>query len=361
MQFGYRKTTRKGFVSLHKHNVFALLAFGSVIPVFILDIVLTPLGYAEWLLYLLPLLIMYRAQNPSLSFWLLGCIGVLLMAGYLITPASDMLMPALVNRLEGYLAFVVFTIVINRLIDVQAGISRSKEETMKRNNELAQAYKEMESFSYSLSHDLRAPLQSVLGFADMLREDYGNCLDEDGLKYLEWIRNSANTINRLIDDMLTLSGISHQPLSLEDVDMSAIASSIVDDLRSREPDRKVRVIIAAGLSVRADRGLMTIALSNLLGNAWKYTRKAEKPIIEFGVSPKEGETVYFVRDNGAGFDMRHAQRLFEPFRRLHSDKEFSGAGVGLATVDRVIRRHGGAVWAEGTPNKGASFYFTISP
>jgi light-regulated signal transduction histidine kinase (bacteriophytochrome) len=337
------------------------LALATLIPVFLLDLFLTPLGYAEWLLYLFPLLLGYYAEKPRFSLALLGLVGILLAIGFAQSHGTAPAVVSLINRLEGYSAFIVFTLIVNRLIVTKAALSESKYNVIRRNNDLSEAYRQMESFAYSLSHDLRAPLQSVLGFTEMLREDYGEQLDQDGLKYLEWIRNSASAMNALIDDMLELAALSHQELHREQVNLSACAENIIADLRRSNPDRRVRCVIAANLTACADQRLIAIALTNLLGNAWKYTQKTDRPRIEFGATSQNGQTAYFVRDNGAGFDMRFAERLFEPFRRLHSDKEYAGTGIGLATVDRVIRRHGGAIRAEASPGKGATFYFTLPP
>jgi PAS domain S-box-containing protein len=226
--------------------------------------------------------------------------------------------------------------------------------------ELAAANKELESFSYSISHDLRAPLRAMKGFCNILLEDYNEKLDTQGQEYLRRITSSSDKMSELIDDILNLSKISRQEVISEEIDLSAIADAVVAMLRQDDPANTVEVDIARDLKTRGDSHLMSIALSNLIGNAWKYSSKTPGAKIEFGSAEKEGQKIYYIRDNGAGFNMNYADKLFEPFRRLHSDREFSGTGIGLAIVKRVIEKHKGAVWAESETGKGATFYFTLS-
>jgi PAS domain S-box-containing protein len=230
----------------------------------------------------------------------------------------------------------------------------------KVNNELAVANKELESFSYSLSHDLRAPLRAMNGFSSILLKDYSDKLDAEGQDFLHRIISGADTMNELIDDMLSLANISRQEMSLQEIDLSDIAETIVNTLRRAEPERKVDVGIAQEIKASGDARLMNIALSNLINNAWKYSSKTPDARIEFGAMEKDDEKVYFVRDNGAGFDMTQAHRLFAPFHRLHSESQFPGTGIGLAIVNRVILRHGGRIWGESEIGKGATFSFTLS-
>ncbi len=243
-------------------------------------------------------------------------------------------------------------------IDVTA--RKELERQLKhRARELTALNKELESFSYSVAHDLRSPLRTMMGFGQFLKEDYGEKLDEEGREFIERIISSGQKMNNLIDDILNLSKITIQGISREDVDMSALARDIIDELRDADPGRRAEVEIGADLHAKADRKLIKVALKNLLGNAWKYTDKRDLAHIEFG-SRKEGqERVFYVKDNGAGFDMARADKLFTPFKRLHADSEFPGTGVGLAIVDRVIRKHNGRVWAQGEMGKGATFLFTL--
>ncbi len=219
---------------------------------------------------------------------------------------------------------------------------------------------EHESFSYSVSHDLRAPLRVVEGFARILKEDYGARLDRMGNDHLERVMSAAARMNSMIDALLSLSQLSTQPLSRQPVNLSVLAGYVMDELRRGAPQREVQVEIAPGLQAQGDPTLLRIVLENLLGNAWKYSARQPEAEIRFGVQPLGGRQVFVVSDNGAGFDMRHADRLFGVFQRLHSASEFQGTGVGLALVRRILRRHGGDIWAESALGEGARFYFTLS-
>jgi DNA-binding response OmpR family regulator len=225
--------------------------------------------------------------------------------------------------------------------------------------ELERKNKELEVFSYSVSHDLRAPLRAMAGFSRLLLDDYADHLDDRGRDYLRRIRAAATRMGELIDDLLKLSRINSAELRREPVDMSALAETVCEGLRRAEPSREVAVLIEPDLVVDADLRLLQLALENLLGNAWKFTSKSAAPRVDFGVEPRASGNVYFVRDNGAGFDMTSAATLFAPFRRLHREDQFPGTGIGLATVHRVIDRHGGRAWAEGAVGRGATVFFTL--
>jgi light-regulated signal transduction histidine kinase (bacteriophytochrome) len=216
-----------------------------------------------------------------------------------------------------------------------------------------------ESFSYTVSHDLRAPIRVVEGFTKILKEDYGRQLDRIGNDHLERVLGAAARMNSMIDALLKLSQLSSKPLTLEPVDLTQLAHYIVEDLHRQSPERHVTVHIEPGLSTQGDPTLLRMALENLLGNAWKYSGKEQLAQIWFGCTPGGAAPVYTVRDNGAGFDMRFADRLFGMFQRLHSANDFQGTGVGLASVRRIIRRHGGEVWAESEVGEGASFHFSL--
>jgi len=248
------------------------------------------------------------------------------------------------------------------------GISRditerkhSEETLIKAKLELEAANKELEAFSYSVSHDLRAPLRSVDGFSQALLEDYGDLLPPEGRNFLERIRHSAQRMAALIDDLLNLSRVTRAPIKLVPVDLTRLAESIAAELRRTHPAHSVKFNVAPDLKVRGDPHLLQVVLENFLNNAWKFTEKVEKPEIEFRSKRENNETVYFVRDNGAGFDMAYASKLFGAFQRLHTMVEFPGTGIGLATAQRIIHRHGGRVWAEGTVGRGATFFFTVPP
>lgn len=232
---------------------------------------------------------------------------------------------------------------------------RAESERERRAVELHRSNRELEQFSYSVSHDLRAPLRSIDGFAQILIEDYADSLDDAGKNYLGRVRRASQRMGELIDDLLELSRINRVEMRWERVDMSRVAEDIAENLRGREPHRDVSFEIAAGLVAEGNAGLIKLALENLMGNAWKFTSKNEAATIKFGC---EGGT-FFVRDDGAGFEMDYAHKLFGAFQRLHDSEEFEGTGVGLATVARIIHRHGGEVWAEGEVGKGATFFFTL--
>jgi len=228
-----------------------------------------------------------------------------------------------------------------------------------RTAELEATNKELEAFSYSVSHDLRAPLRAIDGFSTALLRHYPQVLDDRGKDYLNRVRAAAQRMAQLIDDILGLSRAGRVEMRVERVDLTEMAADIVADLRKTQPKRRVEVTIEPGMVVTADPHLLRIALDNLLGNAWKFTANRDAARIEVGAIEQNGERVYFVRDNGAGFDATYADKLFSPFQRLHSDVEFPGTGIGLALVRRILRRHGGTIWAEGAVDEGAVFYFTV--
>ena len=231
----------------------------------------------------------------------------------------------------------------------------------------AEAENETASFSFTLSHDLRAPIRVVEGFTRIVKEDYGRLLDRVGNDHLDRVLSAAARMNLMIDALLTLARLSSQPLARQPVNLSQLAAFVVDDLRRTTPEREVEVEIEPGLSTHGDPTLLRLVLENLLGNAWKYTGRTAKARLSLGVMPNAtpsdasgARTTYVMRDNGAGFDMRSSERLFGLFQRLHSASEFPGHGVGLASVRRIVRRHGGDIWAEAEPGRGAAFYFTLA-
>jgi light-regulated signal transduction histidine kinase (bacteriophytochrome) len=243
--------------------------------------------------------------------------------------------------------------------ETNARLRRTNEELGQTTTQLEVLNKELETFSYSVSHDLRAPLRAMDGFSQALLEDYGGKLDDQGRDYLGRVRAASQRMAQLIDDLLNLSRVSRTEMRRGEVDLSTLAREIVEELRKTEPSRQVEAAVAPGLTASGDARLLRVVLANLLGNAWKFTRKKPQARIEFGLADKDGGQAYFVRDEGAGFDMAYVGKLFGAFQRLHSAGEFEGTGIGLATVQRIIRRHGGKVWAEGAVGKGATFYFTL--
>jgi signal transduction histidine kinase len=245
----------------------------------------------------------------------------------------------------------------NELAALRDGL---ESEVAARTRELLERNREMETFSYSVSHDVRAPLRSILGFAGILEAEYADRLDAQGLECLRNINQAVERMDALTTGLISLARLSRAELMPVAIDLSALAREIVDNLRRADPDRKVEVNIADGLQATADVTLTRIALDNLLGNAWKYTASRESAQVTFGhVRDDRGDSIFFVRDNGAGFDMAYAQRLFQPFQRMHRRDEFPGTGIGLATVRRIIERHGGRIWAESTPDAGTTIYFTL--
>ena len=218
---------------------------------------------------------------------------------------------------------------------------------------------EQAAFAYTISHDLRAPIRVIEGFGRILKEDYGGSLDRVGRDHLDRMMAAAARMNHMIDALLSLSQLSTRPLASQPVNLSQLAQWVIDDLQRAAPERQVRVQITPGMTVQGDPTLLRMALDNLLGNAWKYSARAALADIGFDCQVQDGRPVYRVRDNGAGFDMRFADRLFGVFQRLHSSSDFPGTGVGLASAQRIIRRHGGEVWAEGEVGQGARFYFTL--
>ena len=236
---------------------------------------------------------------------------------------------------------------------------QTEERLAQQKIALEATYEELEAFSYSVSHDLRAPLRALDGFSEAVIQDYGDKLDKTGKDYLHRIREASQTMARLIDDILKLSRVSRSEVDFEEVNLSHLAGLIAEELRVDQPDRQVEFIIAPEIMVKGDRQLLKILLRNLLENAWKYTGKCLQARIELGATQQNGKRVYFIKDNGAGFDMQYADKLFNPFRRLHSSKDYPGTGIGLALAQRIVRRHGGSIWAEAKINQVATFYFTL--
>ncbi len=234
-----------------------------------------------------------------------------------------------------------------------------EKKIVRLNNRLQESNRELSEFSHSVSHDLRSPLHTIQAYCELIQDEYANVLNSDGKEYLSIIKKSANRMNELIGDLLTLSKVSRSELHRKNVNLSIIARDIINTLRRREPERAVRINIQQDIFANCDPGLIKIVLENLLSNSWKFTGKTENPVIGFGADLKGEKAVYHVSDNGAGFEMKYKEQLFQPFHRLHRESEFEGTGVGLATVYRIIIKHGGKIWAQASKNRGATFYFTL--
>lgn len=238
---------------------------------------------------------------------------------------------------------------------------KTRDELNELNGQLKALNQDLEAFSHTVSHDLRGPLNNIFGSCQVIQELYGNKFDETCLEFFKYIHDSAKNMDKLISTILKFSFLSSKELSREEVNLSRLAHEIAAEQRFSEAQRQVTFRIEDGIITSGDTHLLRIVMENLLANAWKYTRMKEAAVIEFGMFEQNGKPVYFVRDNGAGFDMAYADRLFSPFQRLHAASEFEGFGIGLSTAQRIIKRHNGSIWAEGEPGAGASFYFTLNP
>lgn len=282
---------------------------------------------------------------PKVVTW--GVQGVLIMVALaLISVASFMTRRALERaRLD-----------LQERQRLNAKLEQGVEE---RTAELQAANHELEAFTYSVSHDLRAPLRGIDGYSHLLLEDYQDCLDEEGQQYLKNIRLATQKMNDLIDALLRLSRLTRAEITWAMVNLSELTRSILEEFQRNAPERQVEITIQPEVTASGDARLLQAVLENLLGNAWKFSSRQAQTRIEFGAGEADGKAFYFVRDNGAGFDMKYVDKIFQPFQRLHSPDEFEGSGVGLATVRRIIHRHGGRIWAEGAVGQGATFYFTL--
>jgi len=264
------------------------------------------------------------------------------------------------DRLEAIAGSISVAIMRKRTDDRMRQLNEELEaRVLARTQELETANRELEAFSYSVSHDLRAPLRAIDGFSCLLAEEHAAQLPAEGIRYLRLVRDSTKRMGMLIDDLLTFARISRQPLATHAVDPDYIARAALRDLQAETGNGKAQVEISALPPATADPGLLKVVMINLLGNALKFTRHQPNPRVEVGSLQRGDQTVYFVRDNGVGFDMRYVEKLFGVFQRLHPEKEFEGTGVGLATVQRIIHRHGGDIWAEAQVDRGATFYFTL--
>jgi signal transduction histidine kinase len=314
-----------------------------------------------WIVSLLASLFVSRIARRAIAEPIVRLAGV----ARRVSHDQDYSCRATPGREEGELAVLVeaFNKMLGQIDERDRSLKAARNEleqrVEERTAELAAANKELEAFSYSVSHDLRAPLRSIDGFSQALAEDYGDKLDSEAMGHLRRVRAAAQRMGLLIDDMLNLSRVTRAEMHRERVDLSEIARSIASELQKTDCQREAEWVIEDGIEVYGDSRLLRVVLDNLLANAWKYTSKHARARIEFGYDQHNGKATYFVKDDGAGFDPDHAGMLFGAFQRLHKLAEFPGTGVGLATVHRIVHRHGGRVWAEGAVEKGATFYFTL--
>ncbi|MBD3346434.1 MAG: hypothetical protein GF401_15380 [Chitinivibrionales bacterium] len=344
---------------MKKQILYITAALVCTVSVFFIDLSL-PLEYIEWILYIIPLIIIYLVQRSVYTYMLLGLIAVLLVSGLVLSPRQETLpLISVVNRFEGFVAFTAFTIIINMLIRSNNNLRETKTLSEQYSAKLETANRELEAFTYSVSHDLRNPVNNIFFMTEALSTLHAENLDSEGMKFVQEIEKSGKRMDAIISDLLRLSQISRNEIVYESVDLSKMASDIITELRKSSPRDNMTVKIEKHMTVTADKGLLYSALHNLLGNAWKYTAKTSNPYIEVGAKKADEKLIYYVRDNGVGFDMQYAKSIFTSFTRVHAEKEFHGTGIGLAIAERVIMRHGGKIWAESTPGEGATFYFTI--
>jgi light-regulated signal transduction histidine kinase (bacteriophytochrome) len=298
------------------------------------------------------------ADASSARHWVWGSFTVAFALDFLLLVAAFELLVRTGQARERIEASSQEIEVLNRQLTEANEVLESR--VAERTRELASSNEELEAFSYSVSHDLRAPLRTIDGFSLALEEDFAEKLDAQGRDYISRVRNGVQRMGTLIDSLLQLSRVTRSDVQRERVDLSQLATLVFREIQVGDREREINWIAQPGVMVEVDPRLMRIALENLIGNAWKFTARTPDATITFGSSSQNGKAVYFLRDNGAGFDMNYVDRLFTAFQRLHGEREFKGSGIGLATVSRIIRRHHGSIWAEGEPGKGATFFFTLT-
>jgi len=373
-------------VNGYKRNMVLVLIAVAAVVILAFDLLL-PLGVAGAVPYVALVLLGMWLPSRRYILALAGLGTVLTVVGYVLSPVGGISWVVLTNR--GLALFAIWITafllmqhkkreeeirvlnadltVTNEQLEKEATERKRAEEELKahaksleqRTSELDAANRELEAFAYSVSHDLRGPLRGMDGFSLALLEDYGDKFDAEGKDYLQRVRAGSQKMAQLIDDLLKLSRVSRADLVRREVNLSEVAQAVAADLQENAAERPVTFDIAPGAVVGGDARLLRIVLENLFGNAWKFTAKHDQATIEFGVTNHDGKPAYFVRDDGVGFDMAYADKLFQPFQRLHSGAEFGGTGIGLATVARIVHRHGGSVWAESVIDQGTTFYFTL--
>ncbi len=323
--------------------------------------------YAFGAVYIAFVLLSSRLLKGRPFFAYVAFLSTLIAVGYFLSPHPAYTHEANVaGRFVKILLILVVALLldVNRkkqeyILKVNSELAQNEQELLRRGTQLEQTNAELEAFAYAVSHDLRAPLRSIDGFSLALAEDYADKLDDTGKDYLTRVRTSAQRMGDLIDAILRLSRQTRKELQRQPVDISALSRAIVEQLRAEEPQRAVHVTIEDGLVADGDKELIANVMENLVRNAWKFTKNQPSAHITVSRTAENGQTVFCVTDNGAGFDMKDAGKLFVPFQRLHSAAEFPGIGIGLSTVKRIVQKHGGRIWAKGTPGGGASFCFSL--
>ncbi len=327
------------------------------------------IGYIDYLtgfelridvFYLMPIsvAVWYVGRKVGLALSILSAVLIFL-SDLLSKPEHAVHAVDVWNTLMILLFFIIVTLSLSKLrttLDVQKRLSSDLQRALMDTKE---ANEYLESFSYSVSHDLRTPLWHVRSFAEMLTEKHSDSLDAEGREHVRRILANTDRMKNVIDALLTLSRYSRGDLNRSKVNLAAMVRTTHEENRRRQPERRAELITADNIEAYCDPALIQVAICNLMENAWKFTNQRNDAIIEFGIRTIDGEDTYFIRDNGVGFNMEHVKRLFGPFQRLHASSDFPGFGIGLATVQRIIQRHGGRIWAEGQMNRGATFYFTL--
>ncbi|HYX53168.1 MAG TPA: ATP-binding protein, partial [Candidatus Limnocylindrales bacterium] len=337
-------------------------------PLIALHLVCDLLIWLSYVAIAITLAYLVRVARRSIPFhWMFLAFGVFIIACGFTHLMEVITLWRPVYWLSGYVklvtavASVSTAILLPPLVPRIVALNRAAAVSAQMRQELEVSNHELEAFSYSVSHDLRAPLRAIDGFSMAVLEDYANRLPPEAIEDLQRVRAGAERMSALIDDLLMVSRTTRSEINRQRVNLSEVAEDALTQLRSTDPKRRVEVDIQPNLTVQADPGLMRVLIENLIGNAWKFSGNNPQAHIIFASEQRDNETVFFIRDNGGGFDPAYTNRLFVPFQRLHTSDEFPGTGVGLATAQRIIRRHGGRIWAEAEKNKGATFFFTLPP